>query len=160
MSPGLLLLLCVGVVALAVAFDVAAHRRRTAVLRALAARWGMNYHPADQLRVTPKVLKQFPIPGAANVRVMDLIYGSDRDRYRYVFSVEFTLGLVGPKRRVVRVASLSEPRDRATAGPVFVNLAPAEGTLFDQYRYLAPATPAPAVGGPAATTLPATPAEG
>lgn len=142
MSPGLLLVLCVSVVALAVALDVAAHRRRTAALRALAARWGMNYHPADQLRVTPKVLAQFPIPGAANVRVMDLIYGSDRDRYRYVFSVEFTLGLVGPKRRVVRVASLSEPRDRAAAGPVFLNLAPADGTLLDQYSYLAPASAA------------------
>lgn len=138
MSPGVFLFLCLGVVALAVALDVAAHRRRTGRLRALATSWRMNYHPADQLRITPKVLPQFPIPGAANVRVMDLIYGSDRDRYRYVFSVEFTVGLVGPKRRVVRVASLSEPRVRGGAGAVFLTLAPAEGTLLDQYRYLAP----------------------
>ena len=138
MTPGLLLLACVLLTALAGAVDVTAHRRRSRVLRAIASQWRMNYHPADQLRLTPKVLPHLPIPGAANVRVMDLIYGSERDRYRYVFSVEFTIGVSGPKRRVVRVASLSEPRERGGAGAVSVVLAPAEGSLADQYRYLAP----------------------
>ena len=143
MTPGLLLLSCLLLTALAVAVDVAVHRRRSRTLRALAAQWGMNYHPADQLRLTPKVLPRLPIPGAANVRVMDLIYGSDRDRYRYVFSVEFTLGVVGPKRRVVRAASLSEPRERGGTGPVSLTLAPGKGTLLEQYRALAPATTPP-----------------
>jgi hypothetical protein len=71
---------------------------------------------------------------------MDLIYGSERDRYRYVFSIEFTLGLVGPKRRVVRVASLSEPRARGAPGPVSLTFAPEKGKLIDQYRALAPVT--------------------
>src|SRR5687768_11801393 len=145
MTPGLLLLTCVLFTVAAAAADVAVHRRRSRGLRALASNWGMNYHPADQLRLTPKVLPRLPVPGAANVRVMDLIYGSDRDRYRYVFSVEFTLGLVGPRRRVVRVASLSEPRERGAAGPVSLNLAPAHGTLIEQYRYLTP----PGAGAPA-----------
>jgi hypothetical protein len=139
MSPGLLLLACVLLTAAAVALDVAAHRRRARALRALASQWRMNYHPADQLRLAAKVLPRLPMPGAANVRVMDLIYGSDRDRYRYVFSVEYTVGVVGPKRRVVRVASLSEPRERGAAGPTTLTLAPDEGSLVDQYRYLAPA---------------------
>lgn len=143
MTPGLLLLACLALTALAGALDVMTHRRRARVLRALAQQWRMNYHPADQLRLTPKVLPHLPIPGAANVRVMDLIYGSERDRYRYVFSVEFTLGVSGSKRRVVRVASLSEPRERNGAGPVSVALAPDEGSLVDQYRYLAPPAPAP-----------------
>jgi hypothetical protein len=69
---------------------------------------------------------------------MDLIYGSDRDRYRYVFSVEFTLGVIGPKRRVVRVASLSEPRERGGTGNVSPSLAPADGSLVEQYRFFAP----------------------
>jgi hypothetical protein len=138
MTPGVLFLGCTVATAIAAAVDVAAHRRRARGLRSLATEWRMNYHPADQLRLTPKVLQRFPIPGAANVRVVDLIYGSERDRYRYVFSVEFTIGLVGPKSRVVRVASLSEPRDRGGAGPVSLTLAPQEGTLLEQYRYLAP----------------------
>ena len=170
MAPGVLLLALLGLTAVAVALDVAAHRRRTRALRVLASQWRMNYHPADQLRVTPKVLPRFPVPGAANVRVMDLIYGSDRERYRYVFTVEFTVGLVGPRRRVVRVASLSEPRERGRGGGgdgrggsggggggVTLNLAPAEGSLLDQYRYLTPpgidgnVSAAVVVGTPSAT---------
>ena len=143
MSPGLLLLGCLAVTAFAGMLDVAAHRRRSRTLRAIASRWRMNYHPADQLRLTPKVLPHLPIPGAANVRVMDLIYGSERDRYRYVFSVEFTMGVSGLKRRVVRVASLSEPRERGGTGAVSVVLAPEEGSLADQYRYLAPPAQGP-----------------
>jgi hypothetical protein len=56
MTPGLLLLTCVLLTVAAAAADVAVHRRRSRGLRALASQWGMNYHPADQLRLTPKVL--------------------------------------------------------------------------------------------------------
>jgi hypothetical protein len=73
MAPGWLLLALILLTAFAIAVDVAAHRRRARTLRALATRWGMNYHPGDQLRLTPKVLPHLPVPGAANVRVMDLI---------------------------------------------------------------------------------------
>ena len=148
MTPGALLLTCLTPTALAVGADIAVRRRRSRLLRALATQWRMNYQPADQLRVTPKVLPRLPVPGAANVRVMDLIYGSDRDRHRYVFSLEYTVGLVGPKTRVVRVASLSEPRERGGAGSVSLTLAPAEGSLIDQYRYLAPPVPQSAPPSP------------
>jgi hypothetical protein len=73
MSPGALLLVCLLLTALGVAVDVAAHRRRSHALRGLASQWRMNYHPADQLRIAGKVLSRLPVPGAANVRVMDLI---------------------------------------------------------------------------------------
>ena len=138
MSPGLLFLACVLLTGAGLALDVAAHRRRGRALRALAAEWRMHYNAGDQLRLATKVLPRLPVPGAANVRVMDLIYGSDRDRYRYVFSVEYTVGVVGPKRRVVRVASLSEPRERGHAGPVSLTIAPEDGSMVDQYCSLAP----------------------
>jgi hypothetical protein len=138
MSPGLLLLACVLATAAAVAIDVAVHRRRSTALRALASEWRMHYNPGDQLRLAAKVLPCLPVPGAANVRVMDLIYGSDNDRYRYVFSVEYTVGVIGSKRRVVRVATLSEPRERGGGGKVLLSLAPDEGSLLDQYRALEP----------------------
>src|SRR3954468_9659708 len=109
MSPGAFLFGLVALTIVAVVLDVIVHRRRACRLRALATQWRMNYHAWDQLRITPKVMATLPIPGAANVRVLDLIYGSDATGYRYVFSVEYTVGLTGPKRRVVRVASLTEP---------------------------------------------------
>src|SRR3954470_733199 len=114
-SPGLLLLGSVAVTVAAVALDVVVHRRRACALRSLATQWRMNYHASDQIRITPKVMATLPIPGAANVRVLDLIYGSDPTGYRYIFSVEYTVGITGPKRRVVRVASLTEPRQAGGA---------------------------------------------
>jgi hypothetical protein len=135
--PGLLFLACAALTAIALAIDVFIHRRRARLLRKLAAEWQMHYHPGDQLRLTSKVLPHLPIIGAANVRLMDLLYGSQRKHHRYVFSVEYTIGVIGLKRRVVRVASLIEPRGREEVGPLSVTLAPVEGNLLEQYRALA-----------------------
>jgi hypothetical protein len=140
MSPAVFLLGLVALTAVAVGLDVIVHRRRSCRLRALAAQWRMNYHASDQLRITPKVIAKLPIPGAANVRVLDLIYGSDAAGYRYIFSVEYTVGLIGPKRRVVRVAALSEPRSvgEASADQLTMTLAPRGHRLLEQYRSFAP----------------------
>jgi hypothetical protein len=132
--PGLFFLALVLLTAMALTVDVLVHRRRARRLRALASQCQMHYHAGDQLRLTSKVLPHLPIIGAANVRIMDLIYGSHPDGHRYVFSVEYTLGVIGMKRRTVRVASLTEPRGRGDAAPLSVTLAPEEGTLLDQYR--------------------------
>src|SRR5688500_16316624 len=151
MSPAALLLLAIAITAAAAVWDFARHRRNSRLLRQLAGEWRMNYSPADPLRLTDKVAGHFPVPGAANVRVTDVIYGSEKDRYRYVFSVEYTTGVVRTKHRHVRVATFSEPRDRdrsRVAPLVNVTLAPAGGGLVDQYRRLAPA-PAPAGDAPA-----------
>ena len=103
------------------------------------------------MRITAKVVGRLPVPGAANVRVRDVIYGTERDRYRYVFTAEFTVGVVGPKHRVARVATFSEPRARVggqsgassvetgSGSAPTVILAPEGGTLVEQYRRLAPA---------------------
>lgn len=140
MPAGAFLLGLLALAAVAVALDVIVHRRRSRQLRALATQWRMNYHAADQLRITPKVIAKLPIPGAANVRVLDLIYGSDAGGYRYVFSVEYTVGLTGPKRRLVRVASLTEPRrpGGASIDQLTLTLGPRDAGLLDQYRSFAP----------------------
>jgi hypothetical protein len=140
MSPGAFLLGLAALTAIAVVLDVIVHRRRSSRLRALATRWRMNYHASDQLRITPKVMAKIPIPGAANVRVLDLIYGSDATGYRYIFSVEYTVGLTGPKRRVVRVASLTEPRQAggASVDQLSLTLGARGRSLLDQYRSFAP----------------------
>src|SRR5688500_11160818 len=98
----------------------------------------MNYSPADQLRVAARVARYFPVPGAADLHVSDVIYGTEKDRHRYVFTAEFTTGLVRARRRLARVAAFSEPRDR-TEPPGPVVLAPEGGSLLDQYRHLKPA---------------------
>src|SRR4029453_6266195 len=109
----------------------------------------------DSLRLTPRVARNFPIPGAANLRISDVIYGIEHERYRYVFRVEFTVGTVRTRKRMLRVATFSEPRDRKppqSAKPVV--LAPDTGSLVDQYRHLAPALAARAARAPAPAAPP------
>ena len=145
MTPLDVLAFTVCATAVAVAAEAVAARRRRKVLRRLAAEWRMTYSRFDSLRLTPKVVRNFPIPGAANLRISDVIYGIDHERYRYVFRAELTTGTVRRKKRGVRVATFSEPRDRQRAqATATVALAPATGGLVEQYRHLAPAmTPRP-----------------
>jgi len=158
MAPGEVFSFTVGATALALLLEVIGRRRTRRVLRRLAAEWRMTYSRSDSLRLTPKVAGRLPIPGAANLRVSDVIYGIEHDRYRYVFLAEFTTGTVSAKRRQTRVATFSEPRDRQqrTRAAAPVVLAPPTGKLIDQYRHLAPlmATRRPRAPGPPEGTTP------
>src|SRR5437588_7015254 len=101
MPPGPILGLLVLTTAGAAILEILSRRRRRASLRQLAVDWGMTYSAVDTLRLTPKVAAHFPIPGAAHVRISDMIYGgdpNDPNRYRYVFTAEFTTGVVRGKR--------------------------------------------------------------
>lgn len=157
MAPGELLSFTVGATAVALALEFVSRRRVRRGLRRLAAEWRMTYSRFDSLRLTPRVAARFPLPGAANVRVSDVIYGTEHDRYRYIFLTEFTTGTVSAKRRRTRVATFSEPRDRrqrpTQTAPVV--LAPATGKLLEQYRHLAPPGTARRMRAPAAAAGPA-----
>ena len=135
-----MLAVLVALTGLAGLLEAASRRRRKRALRKLAAQWGMTYSARDRLRITSKVAPRLPFPGAADVYVLDVIYGTRDGWYRYLFTAEFTSGAVRGKRRHVRVASFSEPRDRDSAQDTgTLTLAPADLSLLDQYRHLAPA---------------------
>lgn len=140
LSPAALLILLVWLTGLAAGVDAVLRRRRGRALRRLAAEWGMNYSPADSFRVAAKIARDFPVPGAAGLRVTDVVYGTEKGRHRYVFTAEFTTGVVGVKQRVSRVAAFTESRDRDRAArePADLLLAPEDGDLLEQYRRLAP----------------------
>src|SRR5258706_9358706 len=123
----------------AFAADFAPRRGISRKLRKLAAEWHMHYAPNDRFQITPRVVDRFPVPGASDLQVTDLIYLPEPDQYRYLFSVEYTEGVVRTKKRVKRVATFCEPRDRACPiGWSSLVLAPVELSLEDQYRQLAP----------------------
>lgn len=156
MTPLDVLGFTVGATAVAVAAESILAGRRRRVLRRLAAEWRMTYSRFDSLRIGPRVARTFPVPGAANIRITDVIYGIENERYRYVFRAEFTIGTVRKRRRVVRVATFSEPRDRARPqGTAPVVLAPDTGTIVEQYRHLAPAAARAARAAPATEPAPA-----
>lgn len=117
------------------------NRRR--VLRAMAGRMGMHYCPSDRFRLGLRMSPYLDCPGAADVRVYDVIYGMEQDRYRYVFATEFTCGVVYTKRRCRRIVGMSEPGECVPCGEVSVQLAPRDRPLIEQY-HLAAQVPSPA----------------
>jgi hypothetical protein len=141
-TPATSLVFLVGASAAAAIIDGYSGRRRRAELRALARRWQMHYSERDQLRLAARVAEQFPIPGIANLRISDIIYGRQNDVYRYVFTAQFTTGIIRTKHRPIRVASFVEPRDSRQPKCILpIQLAPAGKPLMEQYQSLAPSGP-------------------
>lgn len=135
MGPGALLVVICCLTAAALVAQRLAERRRRRMLRRLASEWDMNFNAGDQLRLAARVAHYFPVPGAASVAVSDVIYGIDGDFYRYIFTTGYSVGVLGTKRRLLRVAMFAEPRDRQHAPPpALVVLAPPELPLMEQYR--------------------------
>jgi hypothetical protein len=111
------------------------HRRR---LIGLAREWRMHYAPDDRFNLAARVAERLPQPGAADVRIVDLIYGSEQGTRRYVFSAHYTRGVVRWKRRERCVASLAETKEIWTS----LTVAPSQLSVVEQYRTLAaPDTP-------------------
>jgi hypothetical protein len=135
MPPVILLALLVAATAAAVSVE-RVHRRRSAIaFRRLAVAHGMHYSPGDPLRVAPRVAGALPVPGAAAVRVIDMLYRTDDAGHHYVFTAEYTVGVVNVKRRLRRAAAFDEPRG-STAAPAVVRLAAAELPIVEQYEAL------------------------
>jgi hypothetical protein len=132
-----------GVLALTLAAyvaDLVLRHRGARRLRRLAEERHVRYCGEDRFQITPRVVADFPIPGASDLRVLDLLYYAEGERYRYIFTVEYTLGVIRTKRRLRRCASLGEPRDRASGdGWSPLVLAPDDRSLLEQYRHLCPA---------------------
>ncbi len=124
----------------AMAHRIARQRWQRSV-RDLAASWQMNYAARDQWRLAPRVAAAFPVLGAANIRIIDVIYSTDRHTHRYVFTTEFTLGVVNRKRRLLRAAAFSEPRQVTESDGARLILAPPNLSLREQYAQFAPAKP-------------------
>jgi hypothetical protein len=141
MNPGVLLSVTAVLTCGAAITQRWADRRRRRILRALAVSWGMNFNPGDQLRLAARVAQYLPICGAASVSVGNVIYGIDGEFYRYIFTAEYTLGVLRTKKRHLRAASFAEPRDRRHAGePEPVRLGTESRSIFEQYGELSPRT--------------------
>jgi hypothetical protein len=112
MTPFDFLCVALGVTAAAMLASRVARVRRQRALASLAQRWRMHYSPHDVLRLSDRVAYRFPVAGAADVRVTDLVYGIEGDYHRYIFSTEFTIGVVRSKKRMARVVSFREPKGR------------------------------------------------
>jgi len=135
MSPIVLLLLLAAVTVAAVTVSTLRQKGRSAKLAALAATWGMRFTAEDRFQLAPRVAIGFPTAGAADVLVRDLIYQQEDAGFRYLFTVEYTLGVLRTKRRRKGAGMVVET---GVAGEAFsaVTLAPGDLTLHEQYAWL------------------------
>ena len=140
MAPLILLAMLVATTLVAAVVDRSLRRAAGKGYRRLAVSHEMHYSPGDPLRVTPRVAASLPIPGAAAVRVIDLLYRTDAAGHHYVFTAEYTLGVVTAKRRVRRAAAFDEPRGASVAA-LDIRLADERVPLVQQYESLLAAPP-------------------
>jgi hypothetical protein len=110
-------------------------RRRRRMLAALAREWSMHYSPRDVFELASRLASQLPAVGAADVRVLDLIYGSEDAGHRYIFSAEYTSGITRSRSRRQCVVSVLEPRGHTeSAAWKSLRFAPRDLPLIEQYR--------------------------
>jgi hypothetical protein len=137
MTPLLFLGVVISVTALASLVNTILRRRWREQLLKLAGESKMAYSHHDRFNLSDRVAQHFPIPGVASLRVIDLLYASEAGGYRYVFSAEYTNGVIRSKHRKLRAATFYE--SPAVSDAVVwstLTLAPAELPLFDQYKKL------------------------
>ena len=111
--PSLLLATLVLITTVSYLFDRLRRSRRRAVLRGLARQWKMHFATTDPFNLAPRVASMFPVPGAANLCICDVIYAQQGDRHRYIFTAEYTQGVLRHHLRVRRAATFCEAKDQA-----------------------------------------------
>ena len=136
--PGLLLVVLLGLTLTVLLVESFRESRQAEAVRRLAGQWGMGFGRRDTLNLTARVARSFPVPGAAALRVYHIVYGTEGDRYRYIFTAQYTLGVTGPKLRHTRVATFVEPRDRRGEGEPTYTLADEGLPILEQYEELGP----------------------
>lgn len=136
MAPLELLILAIAFTAAAWGWSYLARYQQSRLLRKLARTWGMNFVSFDRFRLVERVRELYPMPGAADVRVTDVIYGLGEDHYRYVFTVHYTMGVLRTKHRRERVAGLIEPRSSGSVRPAELRLATESADVDAQYEEL------------------------
>jgi len=113
LTPWHILAIALLILLLAWFLDRAVTRNRSERMRALALKFHMRYVPVDRFHIAPRIAIDIPVPGAADVRVRDLMYRTDDTAYTYVFSVEYATGTIDGVRRNCVVARAVEPAGRS-----------------------------------------------
>jgi hypothetical protein len=136
MTPLQFLFLIVTATLVAAGVQWVQRQRNIRELRDLADEWQLHFSAADPFRLAPRVALALPVPGAAAVRVTDLIYGLEGGGYRYIFRTEYTIGVLRTKTSIRRVVTFREAKDAPAGARIEVLFAPEEKPLIEQYRYL------------------------
>lgn len=107
--PILLLAILLAITIAAAIWSRVGRIARSHKLQELARSWKMRYTPDDRFALTERITPRLPVPGAADVVVRDIVFDQlTGGCFRYLFTVEYTTGVLRTKRRRVSVASVAE----------------------------------------------------
>ncbi len=130
MPPALYLLFLLVILLVLVVVGAISRYRCRRLLRSCARKWNMHFAPGDRLRLGRRIAGRFPVTGAANISVRDLLFRTNASRHEYLFTVDYTVGIIRGKSGRSCVAGFSEPVSRgspaASAAPPRLLIAPAE----------------------------------
>jgi hypothetical protein len=148
-TPAFYLVVVVCILVGAIIAESARVRRRRRMLRGLARQWQMHFVPGDRLRLAGRIADKLPFPGAANVRVRNLLYSTDGTLHRYLFTIEYGMGVVRGKIGRWRVGGFVEPVSRGPChtGDRPLHLAPQGLSLQKSYTAVHDALAQMPVGG-------------
>ena len=99
----------------------------------------MHFAPGDRLRLAQRIAEQFPVVGAASISVRDLLFRTDDSRHQYLFTVDYTVGVIRGKVGRSTVAGFSEPVTRGSrihSIPPTLSLAPPNLTGPAAYEFV------------------------
>jgi len=131
----LIILIAITASAALVARSVGGRRARR--IEDMARGWGLRFSQGDRFQLSMHVVSLLPIPGAADVVVRDIAYCQESGCYRYLFTVEYTAGVLRTKHRCCSAGVLIESRTCPTAQAYSpVTLASAELSIDEQYAEL------------------------
>lgn len=131
--PTLLLIVTGGVTLTVLATTMLELRRRRAGLRALADEAGCAYQPQADSALLEAILPRLRAPGAADLRLIDLI-SCRRDGGRlFIGRVDYALGAIRQRRDNTRILAVRIDEGGRVDDVMF---APQELARIDQYRHL------------------------
>jgi hypothetical protein len=136
-TPAIYFYSVLAILLLAILIEAFRVRIRGRALRRLARQWNMHFSKSDRLRLAHRICHLVPTPGAANLRVRDLIFRTERNRHQYLFTIEYTVGIIRGKVGRRRVAGFDEPISRGVLdrpSPPHLIFAPRHLSLAEAYN--------------------------
>ena len=132
-SPTFLLAAMVLLTALVLAGALVELTLRRARLKLLARDAGWEYEPGSRPELTEAVVRLIPAPGAANIRVIDVLRSTGGASRFTIARVDYSLGAVRQRRDNTRIFAIGD----GLVGDVrTVQMAPLDLPRMDQYRHL------------------------
>jgi len=139
LTPAWALFGLLAITAVAAARQFQRRCRQAKRLCRFARQWEMHYSRDDRFKLVRRMSNPLPQPGAADLRVVDVLFATHHHRHLYIFTIQYSLGALTGIHRHARAAAIAEPVHRGAiheAAPMQLTLAPENLPLLRQYQSL------------------------